>query len=81
MKIIVDVSDDFFPQGGDMLVYNKRMKVWELKQPSVIFKAQDREIKAVETINAQTCAKVVELDQKFTKQISDMASIIKNYIK
>jgi len=81
MKITINVSDDFYPEGGDMLVYNKSKHVWEVKQPSVVFKTQNAEIKSVEKMNADTCAKVVEMKNEYDKKISDLAVVIKNYIK
>lgn len=81
MKIIIDVDEAYCPVDKDLLVYNKKLKKWEVKQKSVFFTEELKRIKSVEDINASTCAKMVEFMLEVNKKLATMSDAIKTYIK
>lgn len=70
MKVIIDVKENMNPQDKDVLVYNKKLGLWEVQQKSYFLAEQNKRLKDVEfnfNILKQDLLAIVKIVKEQTK--------------
>lgn len=78
MKIIVNVAENYKPANKDMLVYNDKDKVWEVRNFDVICKDQNKKIVDLTNEVVQMRLKFANLSNKFDKVLDIVKEVVKN---
>lgn len=77
MRVVIDVSRDYNPQDGDMLVYDKAKNMWVCEQKSYILKEQDKIIAS----QNEKIAKMEAEEANFIKEANARINVLAEAVK
>lgn len=80
-KILLDIKDSGFPKNEDIIVYNEKLKCWEVVCKDQYLKSFRDEIKCMKEENTKISLKVDDFIKDMKEEFKEMKNEIKEIAK